>query len=211
MEQDSSIVTLEHATVLSELVSFFAASAGAEDLPAELVRRAHAALPYERCTLALLDSARQVYDVRNLAEMRPNVPPALAATVAVDQDSVSVVLVSGQACQLTGDAVVPSQPLLSADPAMWDGSLAAILCLPLLAREMVIGALILGTTRPTGFDAGEVTFATSVAALIAAAIDRRQQSDEWGSIRRDLVYLASFPELNPSAIIEVDLAGQVHL
>ncbi len=49
-----------------------------------------------------------------------------------------------------------------------------------------------------------------VATHLALAIDRWQQSQQLEFTRQELARLASFPELNPAAIIELDPQGTVH-
>ncbi len=97
-----------------------------------------------------------------------------------------------------------------ADPALWDGSLSTILSLPLLAFGQVRGALTFGTARRDGYTQADVKIATSLAAHLALAVERLQQTQQLQEANDELVRLASFPALNPAAIIEVDLNGKVH-
>ncbi|HUE75366.1 MAG TPA: response regulator, partial [Chloroflexota bacterium] len=96
------------------------------------------------------------------------------------------------------------------DPAMWDGSLATTLSIPLQAFGSVLGAVTFGTTRQQGFGPEDIELATSIATHLAMAIDRMTQAQQSRRVSNDLVRLGSFPELNPAAIVELDPTGQVH-
>jgi PAS domain S-box-containing protein len=96
------------------------------------------------------------------------------------------------------------------DPAMWDGSLTTILSLPLEANGRVLGALTFGTPQPNGYDDDDIKVAVAIATHLALAIDRWQQTQQLQHVNQELVRLSSFPELNPAAIIEMDLSGHTH-
>jgi GAF domain-containing protein len=107
-------------------------------------------------------------------------------------------------------AVIRDEIPLPADLALWDGSLSAILSLPLEAYGKVVGALTFATEKPEGYTSEDVKVAVAIAAHLALAIDRWNQTQELQRVSAELARLASFPALNPAAIIEVDLAGHVH-
>ena len=96
------------------------------------------------------------------------------------------------------------------DPGMEDGSLASILSLPLQAYGKVLGALTFGASSPNNYQREDIKVAELVATHLALAIDRWQQSQQLEFTRQELARLASFPELNPAAIIELDPQGTVH-
>ena len=54
-----------------------------------------------------------------------------------------------------------------ADPAMWDGSLATILSLPLEAYGRVLGVLTLGTPKFNGYDDDDIKVAVAIATHLA--------------------------------------------
>ena len=86
----------------------------------------------------------------------------------------------------------------------------AILSLPLVAFGITLGALTFGTTRHEGFDPDDLAFAAAVAAQLAPVIAHERQALQLEHVQREVARLGSFPELNPAAIIEMDLAGSVH-
>ena len=97
-----------------------------------------------------------------------------------------------------------------ADPGLWDGSLSAILSIPLQVQGSVLGAVTFGTAGQRGYDQDDVQLAASVATHLAMAIDREQQTERLRQVNEEVDRLGSFPELNPAAIIELDLDGKVH-
>jgi PAS domain-containing protein len=74
----------------------------------------------------------------------------------------------------------------------------------------VLGALTFATTKQDGYTREDIKVATTIGAHLALAIDRWQQTQQLKQANDELARLASFPELNPGPIIEVDLDGQVH-
>ena len=93
---------------------------------------------------------------------------------------------------------------------MREGSPTAVLSLPLVAFGITLGTLVFGTTRHEGFDPDDLEFAAAVAAQLAPVIAYEQRALQLEHAQREVARLGSFPELNPAAIIEMDLTGQVH-
>jgi transcriptional regulator with GAF, ATPase, and Fis domain len=97
-----------------------------------------------------------------------------------------------------------------ADPVMWDGSVATILSLPLESYDRVLGALTFGTSKPNAYDNEDIKITITIANQLALVCDQREQDTRLREAKQELSRLSSFPELNPAAIIEVDLAQDVH-
>ena len=74
----------------------------------------------------------------------------------------------------------------------------------------MLGALTFGASSPNNYQREDIKVAELVATHLALAIDRWQQSQQLEFTRQELARLASFPELNPAAIIELDPQGIVH-
>jgi hypothetical protein len=79
----------------------------------------------------------------------------------------------------------------------------------LVAYGNVVGALILVSNDTNGFDEQKIALASLWASFLALALDRKRQSDESQRKTADLTRMASFPEMNPSGIVEIDLNGRV--
>ncbi|NJN55973.1 MAG: GAF domain-containing protein [Anaerolineae bacterium] len=92
-------------------------------------------------------------------------------------------------------------------PALWDNSLASILSVPLQAYGHVLGVITFASTQQEVYGREDIKVAQSIAIHLALAIDRWQQTEKLQQANQQLSRLASFPELNPDPIIEVDLAG----
>jgi signal transduction histidine kinase/CheY-like chemotaxis protein/HPt (histidine-containing phosphotransfer) domain-containing protein len=109
---------------------------------------------------------------------------------------------------LTGDAQTYQTQVLFGAGHNKPGT--SSLSLPLQAYGKVIGSLTLGTSRNEGYSSDEKALATALAAHLALVIERHQQTRQFEQTKEELTRLASFPELNPAAIIELDMAGQVY-
>ena len=196
--------------LLSEVVLLIAKTTDLSQLQKQLIGQVKWVLDFERCTLALLNDDRQTYRLQTLLETRRNMPHAEEAALALTQGISGTVMRSQQMRLISDSASVPREIPVLADPAMEAGSLATILSLPLQAYGNVLGALTFGTTRRDGYNREDIKVAVSIATHLALAIDRWQQAQQLQQTQKELARLASFPELNPAAIIEIDLSGQVH-
>ncbi|UCC88714.1 MAG: GAF domain-containing protein, partial [Anaerolineales bacterium] len=78
------------------------------------------------------------------------------------------------------------------------------------AYGKVLGALTFATSKQDGYNREDIKVAVAIATHLALAIDRWQQTQQLEHAKQELARLASFPELNPAAIIELDLNGQIH-
>jgi signal transduction histidine kinase/DNA-binding response OmpR family regulator/HPt (histidine-containing phosphotransfer) domain-containing protein/PAS domain-containing protein len=196
--------------MLSEVVLLIAQTADLQQLLKRLIGQVKWVLDFDRCTLALLNEDGQTYQLQTLLETRRDRPRVAEAALPLAQGIPGSVMNSRQMRLITNLAAVRDEFPLAADPAVWDGSLATILSLPLQAYGKVLGALTFGTTRQDGYSREDMKVAVSIATHLALAIDRWQQTQQLQQANDELARLASFPELNPGPIIEVDLEGQVH-
>jgi len=195
---------------LSEVVLLMSETPDLQHLLEQFVGRIKRLLDFDRCTLAILDNNTQTYQLQTLFETRRGVPKITETTLPLAQGLPGAVLRSGQVRLITDLAVAQGEIALPADPALWDGSLSTILSLPLQAYGKVVGALTFSTTEHEGYTDEDVDVAVSLATYLALAIDRWQQAQQLQQANAELARLASFPTLNPAAIIEVDLDGRVH-
>jgi signal transduction histidine kinase/DNA-binding response OmpR family regulator/HPt (histidine-containing phosphotransfer) domain-containing protein/PAS domain-containing protein len=191
-------------------VLLIAQTADLQQLLKRLIGQVKWVLDFDRCTLALLNEDGQTYQLQTLLETRRDRPRVAEAALPLAQGIPGSVMNSRQMRLITNLAAVRDEFPLAADPAVWDGSLATILSLPLQAYGKVLGALTFGTTRQDGYSREDMKVAVSIATHLALAIDRWQQTQQLQQANDELARLASFPELNPGPIIEVDLEGQVH-
>jgi hypothetical protein len=66
----------------------------------------------------------------------------------------------------------------------------------------MLGALTFGRTKQHGYECDDLKVAVAIATHLALAIDRWQQTEKLHEANKELARLASFPTLNPAAIIE---------
>ncbi|HMN29039.1 MAG TPA: GAF domain-containing protein [Caldilineaceae bacterium] len=210
MEQKSGQIQAARYGVLSEAMLFIAQTADLQQLIKQLATKIKWVLDFERCTLALLEGNGQSYRLQTLLETRPGKPVAPAEALSLAQDLPGWVMQSRQVRLITDVAAARDEFPQPADLALWDGSLTTILSLPLETFGKVLGALTFATTRQTGYNREDLKVAVTIAAHLAAAIDRWQQHQQVQQANQELARLASFPKLNPSPVVELDLAGQVH-
>jgi signal transduction histidine kinase/DNA-binding response OmpR family regulator/HPt (histidine-containing phosphotransfer) domain-containing protein len=210
MEPDTGQMQAARYGMLSEVVLLIAQTTDLQRLLKELIGKVKWVLDFDRCTLALLDGETQTYQLQTLLEARRGVPVVTEAALPLEQGIPGAVMRARQMHLITEPAGIRNMASPPADPAMEDGSLTTILSLPLEAYGKVLGALTFGTNRPIGYQRDDIKVAVALAAHLALAIDRWQQTQQLQRANRELARLASFPELNPAAIIEVDMAGQVH-
>jgi signal transduction histidine kinase/DNA-binding response OmpR family regulator/HPt (histidine-containing phosphotransfer) domain-containing protein/PAS domain-containing protein len=210
MEQENEHPQAARYALLSEIVLLISQTADLQRLLKQLVGKIKGVLDFERCTLALLDDGAQTYELQTLLETRQGVQKIKDAAIPLAQGIPGAVMRGSQARLITDPAAIQDENPLPADPALWDGSLSTILSLPLQVYGKVLGALTFATVKPEGYTNEDVKVAVSIATHLALAIDRWHQTQELQRVSAELARLASFPALNPAAILEVDLAGHVH-
>jgi len=196
--------------MLSDIVLEISQTAELQILLKRLIGQIKWVLDFERCTLALLDGDGQTYQLQTLLETRRHVPVAAEAAVPLAQGIPGAVMRSRQMRLVTDLDAARDEIPQPADPALWDGSVTTILSLPLQAYGKVLGALTFSTTKQRGYDDDDIKVAVSIATHLALAIDRWQQTQLLQEANKELARLATFPALNPAAIIEVDLDGKLH-
>jgi len=210
MERENGPVQAARYALLSEVVLLIAKTNDSQQLLQQLIRKVKRVLDFDRCTLALLNPDGQTYQLQTLLETRRQVARVAEATLPLSQGLPGAVMASGQMRLVTAVTEVQDDVSLPSDPAMWDGSLATLLALPLQAYGAVLGALTFGSIKTAAYDREDIKVAVAIATHLALAIDRWQQAQQLQRTNKELARLASFPELNPAAIIEADLQGQIH-
>jgi signal transduction histidine kinase/DNA-binding response OmpR family regulator/HPt (histidine-containing phosphotransfer) domain-containing protein/PAS domain-containing protein len=210
MEHDSGPIQAARYAMLSDVVLLISKTSDLQQLLNKLIGQVKWVLDFDRCSLALLNDDGQTYQLQTLLESRPEVAPVAEAALPLAQGLPGAVMSSRQMRLISDLAAAGNEIPEPTDPALWDGSLGTILSLPLQAYGRVLGALTFATTRPHGYTREDIKVVTAIATHLALAIERWQQTRQLQRANQELARLASFPELNPGPIIEVDLAGQVH-
>ncbi len=196
--------------MLSEIVLLISETEDLEQLLDQLIGKVKWVLDFNRCTLALLNSDEQTYQLRTLFETRRDISHIEQDKIPLSHGIPGSVMNGRQMRLIIDIAAVEDEFPNPSDPVLWDGSLGTILSLPLKAYGNVLGALTFAKTRPDGYNYEDIKIALSIATHLALAIDRAKQSEQLHHANTELSRLASFPELNPASIIELDQYGQVH-
>ena len=210
MERNLHPLRAARSEVLYKLALLSSEAADLSRVPVMMIEKARSVLAFDRCTLALLDDSDQVSQIRTLFDARQETPTAVEDMLPSAQDMIYTVMRSRQPRLITDLDADQDAGLPASGPAMQEGSPTAVLSLPLVAFGITLGVLTFGTTRHEGFDPDDLAFAAAVAAQLAPAIAYERQTLQLDHAQREVARLGSFPELNPAAIIEMDLAGSVH-
>ncbi len=204
--------------LLSDLAQLSARTPDFHTILDEAIQVARKGLHFDRCTLALPDmaarggeqSAKPVLHTRTVFDGRPDDPPPQEAALFMDRSIPQAVCDSSQMQLVDDPAEIHSAAHTNKDSSIWDGAKPTILSLPLKVEDETLGALTFSTFDRGGYSAADVRFASSVAAHLATALYQWQREMLLLETREDLARVRSFPELNPAAIIELDLEGHVH-
>jgi signal transduction histidine kinase/DNA-binding response OmpR family regulator/HPt (histidine-containing phosphotransfer) domain-containing protein len=199
-----------HQEATYELTRIAATSVSVQSLLDASLASVRTILDFERATLALLESGEQRYRLQTLLYSRPQMPPLADTLHPFTQDILTTTIQERHWRLLNIPDLARTEIPRHSDPAMWDGSLSTILLLPLEASGNIVGLLTLGTSRAHGFDEADIALAGVWAAYLAFAIDRQRQTEEFHLATQEVARMATFPEMNPAGIVEMDLEGNVH-
>ena len=200
IEQGASGTEGGRYSLLSEIAVLVAETSNLQHFLEEFARKAGGALGFNFGTLALLNSDGQTYRLQALPGTTRDLLPVGDELIPVTEGIPGAVIRDGQARLVT-------EPV---DSTPGVGVYSALLSLPLKAYGRVLGALTIATDRPGGYSPEDVELATTLAAQLSLVIDRYREIQQSQYAREELTRLASFPELNPAAIIELDMSGQVY-
>ncbi|HEX9115076.1 MAG TPA: GAF domain-containing protein, partial [Anaerolineae bacterium] len=210
MPQDTAQMQAARFGLLSEVVLLIAQIPDLDQLLTRLIGKLKWVLDFDRCTLALLNEDGQTYRLRTLFEVRQSVPPVNLPALSLEEGIPGAVMRARQMRLVTNLAAERASLPTPADPALQYDSLSTVLSLPLEASGKLLGALTFATARPGAYTRDDIKVAASIATHLALATERWQNEQQLQQANRQLRRLASFPEQNPAAIIEADLAGNVH-
>jgi signal transduction histidine kinase/CheY-like chemotaxis protein/HPt (histidine-containing phosphotransfer) domain-containing protein len=210
MERQSTQGQVVRYELLSDIIQLISETTDFQQILNQFTGMTRKVLAFDHCTLAILDTDNQSFDLQTLFEARQSVPRVAKTALPETQGLAGATMGSGQVLLINDVTAIRTRFSQPADPSLWDGSLLTILSLPLKAYGHVLGALTFGTTKVSAYTQADVETAKWLASFLAFALKHRRQSQQLQDADDELVRMASFPALNPAAIIEVDLAGNVY-
>jgi signal transduction histidine kinase/CheY-like chemotaxis protein/PAS domain-containing protein len=196
--------------LLSEIVLLISETPDFQQLLNELILKIKWVMDFNRCTLTLLNDDAVTYQLQTLLETRREMPNIDQAEIPIEHGLMGQVMRSQEIQWITDPAASKLELRHPVDVTLWDGSIKSILSLPLQAYGNSLGALTFAVTRENGYVEDDIKVALSIASHLSSAYDRWRQTQKLQHANQELARLASFPELNPAAIIEIDLSGQVY-
>jgi len=134
-------------------------------------------LEFERCSIALVLDDGLGYSVKTQYERRADVMIADLPRLSLDAG------IAGRTIRRKRPTYVPhmaaggDKALGVGDPGMENGSLSSVLCIPLEASGVILGALMFGALRPDAFPPPDIHMARQVASFLALSIERQRQRD----------------------------------
>lgn len=210
MAREKENLSERHRAILSKAVDIVTGPSDLDMQLEALTRLVKGGLDFERCTLAILNTIGDAYSLKALYDSRDAAPPLEDQDYPLASGIPDEVILSGQVRNVDLSKNGSNKIFSSSDPALLDDSLNAILSLPLQVDHHLAGALTFASTRSPGYTPTDIEFASKFVTYYALAVDRWQLHRKLSHTEKELARLSSFPELNPAAIIELDLDGKVH-
>jgi GAF domain-containing protein len=185
MKVDDPKIKAARYGMLSEFALLIAQADDLEQLLKKLTNNMKWLLNFQRCTLALRNPDGETYCLRTLAETRKGVPDCSNERIPLQDGLPGAILTTGKPQILHKEEILKGidNPV---DPALWDGSLATIMVLPLQAYGETLGALTLGNYAPDGYDSEDLKVGKTIATHLALAIERWQQMDRLQDANQEL-------------------------
>jgi signal transduction protein with GAF and PtsI domain len=118
MEHDTGQIQAARYGMLSEVVLLISKTADLQRLLKGLIGQVKWVLEFDRCTLALLDSDAQTYQLQTLLETRRDKPQVTKIALPLAQGLPGSVMQSRQLRLITDLAAAQDEFLSPADPAM---------------------------------------------------------------------------------------------
>lgn len=195
--------------LMSEVILLISTTSDINRLLKNSVKKIKWGLDFERCTLALHDEVNNTLSIQTLLETRRGVDKTTSANLEPNNSLISQVMSRENVIyieELTDEVRLQYDFI---DPVLNDGEISAILSLPLQSPDRVLGAMTFSTIRSDGFNREDLKIAQTFVSHLAMAIDRWQQHEKLQQANAELQNLASFPELNPGAIVELNKDAEI--
>ncbi|MFN8378936.1 MAG: response regulator [Anaerolineae bacterium] len=167
-------------------------------------------LDFDRCALALINPDGRTILFRTLFDARRGVELPVIEAVPLDEPGlVTAAMQDRQLRRVTRPAEAEAGALGATDAAIWSDTAQTALVIPLQAYSQTLGAIVFAANSPDAFNREDVRIAASVATHLALAIERAKQVRALQQANSELERLASFPEMNPGPVMEMDAEGKL--
>lgn len=193
--------------LISEVVLLISTTSEIKKLLKNSINKVKWVLDFERCTLALCNDDEKSYKIQTLLETRRSIKKFSHDIINEGQGIAGHVLKTGTVFYLDKLNESHHEQYQIIDPALIDSGLYALMALPLITPDGIPGVITFSTMRENGFNREDLKVAQTFASHLAMGIDRFQQTERLKQANEMLTNLASFPELNPGVVIELDENG----
>jgi signal transduction histidine kinase/DNA-binding response OmpR family regulator/HPt (histidine-containing phosphotransfer) domain-containing protein len=214
--QETAQIQSARYGLLSEIVLLIAKTPDLPVLLPRFVKQVKWVLDFDRCTLALGNDGGQTYRFQTLLETRRQVRAVAHDRVPSTQGIAGAIFRDRQVRLLTDLAEVRTAFPDEFDTALFDGSIAAVLALPLEAYGKVLGVLTFASSRPDSYRREDLKVAGAIATHLALAIDHwwhaqmlRQQHEYLTALHETTLGLVTRLELNDLLQAIVTRASQL--
>jgi signal transduction histidine kinase/CheY-like chemotaxis protein/HPt (histidine-containing phosphotransfer) domain-containing protein len=207
MDQDPEQAQATRGRLLVDLARAAAEAPDPSQGPRALARAAADALAFERCALARPAGDGGDLQIEVLFERRRDITASTRGPVPAG-GILGAAMAGDIPVVIAGTRGSDEPALVETDPGTWAGSLESVACVPLIAHGTRLGLLIIGWAH--GDATAHLEAAHALGRLVAQALAAGDDAAEVERLRRELPRLASFPELNPAAIVELGETGTVH-
>ena len=189
IESTSSQVQVTLYAMLSEIVLLISETADFQTLLQKLVKKVKWVLDFNRCTLSLLDDGGETYRLQTLFETRRNVAKVDQIEIPIEDGIMGEAIRSRKMQWITEPAANKIEINNPVDVTLWDGSINAVLSLPLQAYGSILGVLTFATVRDNGYSYEDIKVALSIASHLSLAIDRWQQAQKLQRANQELGFM----------------------
>lgn len=139
----------------------------------ELIAAARDLLAFERCTLIQKNHEQTTYSIQTLYESRPGYPKVSQLMLSPAKDIIHTLVPEQQTRLVTDPTAIQEIFCNDCDPHLGDGSLGAVLLIPLLSEQYLSRLLIFGFTNPEDIPPEKVRFAEMAAERLCLRLENR--------------------------------------
>ncbi len=173
---------------------------------AKAMKRLREVIDVAWCSVALVDRDRTNYQLHLvLKPRRARLHETFPLTMPVSK-GLSGETIHKKRVHLVTDST--DEDVIAVQPPSKNAQSMHVLCLPLEASGVILGAVSFGNTAT--YEPDEIGLTQNFAAQLALVIANARLAEQLEQVKEERARAASFPNRNPSAIVEIDLNGQIY-